>query len=110
MPSAPVQIQVYAPSNKPLGFVFVQAPDDQFVELVTKYPPEGFAGHNPNLYEAIKDDITQKETEGIARHLKIPHDTKLKFEVFRGLPEAVDDVMPTFEMNGKKFWILPLQS
>jgi len=110
MPSAPVQIQVYAPSNKPLGFVFVQAPDDQFLELVTKYPPEGFAGHNPNLYEAIKDGIAQKETEGIARHLKIPHDTKLKFEVFRGLPEAVDHVMPTFEMNGKKFWILPQQS
>jgi hypothetical protein len=93
MASAPVQIQVYAPSNKPLGFIFVQVPDDQFLELVTKYPPEDFAGHNPNLYEAIKDGITQKETEGIARHLKIPHDSKLKFEVFRGLPEAVDHVM-----------------
>jgi len=62
------------------------------------------------LYEAIKDGITQKETEGIARHLKIPHDTKLKFEAFRGLPASVDHVMPTFEMNGKKFWILPQQS
>ena len=110
MPSAPVQIEIYSSSNKHLCFVSVQIPDDQFLELVTKYPPEGFAGHNPNLYEAIKDGITQKEPEGIARYLKIPHDTKLKFEVFRGLPEAVDHVMPTFEMNGKKFWILPEQS
>jgi len=110
MPSAPVQIQLYSPSNKPLGFVFVQVPDDQFLELVTKYPPEGFAGHNPNLYEAIKDGITQKDAEGIARHLKIPHDTKLKFEVFRGLPEAVGHAMPTFGMNCTRFWILPQQS
>jgi hypothetical protein len=110
MASAPVQIEVYSPSDKHLCFVFVQAPDNQFLELATKYPPEAFAGQNIKLNEAIKEGITQKETEGIARHLKIPHDTKLKFEVFRGIPEAVDHAMPPFDMNGKKFWILPQQS
>ena len=107
MPSAPVQIQVYSSSNQFLGFVSVQLPDDQFQEILAKYPPEGFTGQNRKVNEAIRDGITKEEAERIARHLDLSHDSKLKFELYAGIPQAVDHAKPTFEMDGRKFWILP---
>ena len=59
------------------------------------------------MNEAIKDGITKEETERIAFDLELPANTELKFELFGGIPYIVDETRdePSFESNGKKFWI-----
>jgi len=107
MPSHKVPIQIYLPSGKSPGFVVVGIPDHAFLKLKAEHPGEGFNGHNPKLDVAIKDGITKEELERIARHLNVPYDTKLKCEIKGGILRYVDEAKekPTFESDGKKFWI-----
>ena len=101
-------------SGNPLGSVMVGIPEEQFLELKAKFPSRGFAGQNPKVNEAIKESITEEEKTEIAEHLGIRH-THFSFE-FKAARHFIDEAneRPSFESNGKKFWIsclpFPLQS
>ena len=113
MPSAhKVEVLIRSLSGKHLGFVVIGIPEDQFLELKAKFPEKGFSGQDPRVNEAIEESVTEEERERIAIHLKQPHNTKLRFELFGGILHVVDEAKenPAFESNGKKFWVKPKQN
>jgi hypothetical protein len=91
--------------------VEIGIPENQFLELIAKFPAVGFTGPNPKVDEAIKEGITKEERGRIAKHLGLRPNTEFKFE-FQGILRYVDKAKekPSFESNGKEFWIFPRKS
>jgi hypothetical protein len=87
--------------------VVVGIPQEQFLELIARFPEKGWSGQNPKVNEAIRDGITDAEKKKIAALLRILH-ANFTF-VFDTYPRFIDEAkqQPVFESNGKKFWIVP---
>lgn len=101
-----VLIRIYSLSNQPLRSVIVGISGAQLDELRAKIPDQSqWSGTHPNVSKAIIDGITKEETERLASHLGLLPKTDLKFEPFGAFVPSVDETDPSFEMNGKKFWV-----
>jgi hypothetical protein len=100
-----VDLRIESRSGDPLGRVLVGIPEEQFLQLIARFPEQGFSGQNPKVNEAIRDGITEGEKEKIAEYLGIPL-THAAFE-FNPFCRFIDEAKepPLFESNGKKFWI-----
>jgi hypothetical protein len=90
------------------GHVVIGIPENQFLELKAKFPDEGFKGQNPKVNETIKEAITKDERELITKHLGLPFGIKFEFQ-FLAICRYIDEAneKPSFESNGKKFWVFP---
>jgi hypothetical protein len=110
MPSAyKIEFRVESLSGEKLfGFVVVGIPENQFLELKAKFPDVGFKGQNPKVNEAIKEDITKEEKDRITKKLANHSGMESKF-IPEGISRYLDEARekPSFESNGKKFWIFP---
>jgi hypothetical protein len=107
-----IELRIESPSSEKLfGFVVIGIPENQLLELIAKFPDAPFTGQNPKVNEAIKEGITKEEREPIAKHLGLRPNTEFKFE-FQGFLRYLDEAKekPSFESNGKKFWIYPRKS
>jgi hypothetical protein len=107
-----VELRIESPfSEKLFGSVVIGIPENQFFELIAKFPAISFTGQNPKVNEAIKEGITKEERERIAKHLGLRPNTEFKFE-FQGILRYLDEAKekPSFESNGKKLWAFPQQS
>jgi|SRR5271165_5555233 len=89
------------------GYVVIRIPEDQFLRLKAEFPDRQWAGQDPKVNEAIKEGITKEEREEIAKHLKLLPRTEFQIIFRTPGPRYVDEAKenPSFEMNGKKFWM-----
>jgi hypothetical protein len=104
-----IELRIESPSgDKLFGSVVIGIPENQFLELIAKFPAVSFTGQNPKVNEAIKEGITKEERGRMAKDLGFPADTEPKFE-FQGMLRYIDEARetPSFESSGRKFWIFP---
>jgi hypothetical protein len=60
-------------------------PEEQFLELIARFPEKGFSGQNPKVNEAARDGVTEWEKKQNAEHLGILH-TQLHLRIQTRLP------------------------
>jgi len=91
----------------PLGYVVVGVPEEEMRKLKTEFPDRQWSGQDPRVNEAIKDGVTDEERKQIAVHLQLRPSDEFKLEFRTPGSRYIDESkeMPTFEKNGKKFWI-----
>jgi hypothetical protein len=89
------------------GYVVIGIPEDQFLKLKAEFPDRQWAGQDPRINEAIKNGVTEDERKQIAVHFELRPWDEFKLEFRTPSPRYVDEAKknPSFEMNGKKFWI-----
>jgi hypothetical protein len=100
-----VDLSIESASGNHLGSVVVGIPEEQFLKFKTDFSDIGFMGQNPKLNKAIRDSLTKQEKEQIANHLGIQN---MRFALtLKSSSRPVDEAKekPSFESNGKKFWI-----
>ncbi len=103
-----IELLVLPPSGLvPVGYAVVGVPEDQMRELKTQFPDRQWSGQDPRVNEAIKNGVTEDERKQIAVHLQLRPWDEFKLDFRTDIPRFVDETkeLPTFENNGKKFWI-----
>ena len=82
-------------------------PEDQFLKLKAEFPDRQWSGQDPRVDQAIRDGITEDEKRRIADELGLQPWIEFQFNVRTPGPRYVDETKenPSFEVNGKKFWI-----
>jgi hypothetical protein len=70
------------------------------VNSKTEFPDRQWSGQDPRVNEAINNGVTKTERKQIAVRLELR-----PWDEFKLVDETKE--LPTFENNGKKFWIFP---